>query len=79
MLRFYTIGLLILIVAILANVIAMKLNILTWYDYMSFLTKTNTSDITVKFIDYIWLFLVYPLTLGFGYRIGDYIYKLIFN
>ncbi|RNC85016.1 MAG: hypothetical protein ED556_10625 [Winogradskyella sp.] len=79
MLRLYIIGILILIIAILANAIAMKLNILTWYDYISVLTKSNSSEISVRFIDYLWLFLAYPLSLGFGYWMGDYIYKLIFN
>jgi len=79
MFRLYIIGILILIIAILANAIALKLNILTWYDYISFLTKDNPTEITVRYIDYIWLFLVYPLILGFGYWIGNFIYKLIFN
>lgn len=78
MLRLYIIGISILIVAIIANALAMKLNLLTWYDYISVLTKSNASEITVRFIDYIWLFLAYPLTLGLGYWLGDKIHNILF-
>ncbi len=51
------IGYLILIIAIVLNVLAKKINIKTWYDFLEDPKNTN-------FISYLWLFILYPLLLG---------------
>ena len=50
-------GFAILLGALLLNVIATKLGIMTWYDFI----KDRSS---VRIIDYLWLFAIYPLLLG---------------
>ena len=71
MLRIYVIGLSILIVAIIANFFAKIIGISTWYDFLNSFTDTTTSNF--KFIDYLWLFFIYPIILGLGYFLGELI------
>tara|TARA_B100000927_G_C16390145_1_gene438973 strand:+ start:228 stop:461 length:234 start_codon:yes stop_codon:yes gene_type:complete len=71
MLRIYVIGLSILIVAIIANFFAKIIGISTWYDFLNSFTDSTTSNF--KFIDYIWLFFIYPIILGLGYFLGELI------
>ena len=78
MIRLYIIGLAILIVAILANGIVIKLGIKSWYDFIELLSKNGTSAFNIlSTIDYLWLFIGYPLVLGSGFWIGNKIYQLI--
>ena len=79
MIRLYIIGLAILVIAIIANAIIVKLEIKSWYDFIELLTQNNSSAFKMlSLIDYIWLFIGYPIALGIGYWIGDKIYQLIF-
>lgn len=71
MVRIYVIGISILIVAIIANFIAKIIGISTWYDFLNSFTDPITSNF--KFIDYLWLFFIYPFTLGLGYFLGELI------
>ena len=73
MLRLYVIGAFILIIAIICNGLVSKLGIASWYDFLNSFTKNEPNDF--NFVDYIWLFIIYPLCLGLGYYIGD----LVFN
>ena len=78
MLRIYIIGLLILIVAIAANVIANALGASTWYSFIDqIVSKGFGAFKDAGFVNLMWLFLLYPLTLGFGYWIGDVAYSLL--
>ena len=80
MIRIYIIGLAILVIAILANSIIVKLGIKSWYDFIEQLTSSNVSNLKrATFIDYLWLFMGYPLVLGFGYWIGDKVYHVLFG
>lgn len=80
MIRLYIIGLAILIVAIFANGIVMELGIKTWYDLLEILTRNGTSAFNkINLLDYLWLFIAYPLILGFGYWIGDKFHHLLFS
>lgn len=80
MIRLYIIGLAILIVAILANGIILKLGLKSWYDFIALLTDDGASALNkLGLIDYLWLFFGYPLVLGFGYWIGDKLAQLFFN
>ncbi len=71
MVRIYVIGISILIVAIIANFFAKIIGISTWYDFLNSFSDTTTSDF--KFIDYLWLFFIYPIILGLGYFLGELI------
>ncbi|WP_115461687.1 DUF7672 family protein [Winogradskyella aurantiaca] len=78
MFRLYLIGLSILVTAIVANAIVIKLGFKTWYDFLTLLNQ----DIPATFknlgvLDLIWLFIAYPFILGFGYWIGDKIFNIL--
>ena len=78
MLRLYIIGLLILIIAIIANVIVVKLGFSTWYDFgPEFFSEGFPIIKEVGFVNSLWLFIIYPLVLSLGYVIGDKLYGLI--
>lgn len=78
--KLYIIGLTILLVAILANFIAAKLGLMSWYDFLNLLTANGTATFKeVRFFDYLWLFIIYPLTLGSGYWIGHKLFQIIFT
>jgi len=56
-LKYLIYGWIILIVAIPVNLIAKKIGLVTWYDFLVF----NKS---IGFLDAIFMFLVYPLIFG---------------
>ena len=79
MIRIYTIGLAILIIAIIANGIVVKLGLKSWYDFINLLTDQGLSALKeISIIDYFWLLIGYPLVLGLGYYLGDKLYTLLF-
>lgn len=78
MFRLYLIGLSILVTAIVANAIAIKLGFKTWYDFLTLLNQDGLTTLkNLRILDILWLFLAYPFLLGIGYWIGDKIYHLI--
>ena len=80
MLRLYIIGLCILIIAILANGIIIKLGLKSWYDFIEWISNEGrTAFSKLSYLDYVWLFIGYPLVLGIGYVLGDKIYHLILH
>lgn len=80
MLKLYIIGLAILITAILANILASKLGLLSWYDFLNLLSSKGIQSLkTVRFLDYLWLLLLYPFTLGVGYWFGIKLFQIIFS
>ncbi|MAJ83137.1 MAG: hypothetical protein CMC16_02495 [Flavobacteriaceae bacterium] len=74
MIRLYIIGVLILIIAILSNFIVSKLGVATWYDFLNNIAKNEPNNYSI--IDYLWLFILYPLVLGSGFFLGDLMYNL---
>lgn len=76
--RLYVIGVLILLGAILANIIATKLNLKSWYDLFLGISENSNYWIRIRIIDGIWLILIYPLYLGFSAYIGNIIYQKLF-
>lgn len=77
--RLYFIGIAILITAIIANVIIARIGLTSWYDFLNYIFDKSSSDIkNIGVLDYLWLFLGYPLVLGLGYLLGDKLYGLIF-
>ncbi|NNL31878.1 MAG: hypothetical protein HKO80_01600 [Flavobacteriaceae bacterium] len=78
--KLYIIGLCILLVAILANAIIVKIGILSWYDFLSLLNEHGSNGLKrIGIIDYLWLFVGYPFILSLGYLVGAKIFTIIFN
>lgn len=79
MLKIYIIGLFILIGAILFNALAARLGLMSWYD---FLTRMNSQGSPVladiKWLDYFWLFILYPFLLGLagwgGHKLAGFLF-----
>ena len=78
MTRLYIIGILILLGAILANIIATKLNLKSWYDLFLGVSENSNYWSQIRIIDFLWLILIYPLSLGFSAYIGNTIYQKLF-
>ena len=78
MARLYIIGILILLGAILANIIATKFNLKSWYDLFLGVSENSNYWSQIRIIDGIWLILIYPLSLGFSAYIGNLIYQKLF-
>ena len=78
MIRIYFIGLFILITAIVANILAVKLQLKSWYDLLNGLANSKSSWELITFKDSLWLFLVYPLVLGLGAVFANFIYLKLF-
>ena len=79
MVRIYFLGIFILLIAILANLMASKLELLSWYDFLEGLTNSPSFWSTLRLKDGLWLFLLYPLILGSGALLGDLLFSKIFN
>lgn len=76
MIKIYIIGLVILGIAIILNGLAAKIGILSWYDYLKLIIDKNRST-PIRWIDYSWLFFVYPFLLGMAYKMGEVLYTWI--
>ena len=74
LIKLYVMGLMILIIAILANFLATQLGLKTWYDFLN--QWGNGDAISLK--DGLWLFVLYPLILGCSILIGNMLWKSIF-
>lgn len=78
MIRIYFIGLFILITAIVANILAVKLQLKSWYDLLNGLANSKSYWELITFKDSLWLFLFYPLVLGLGAVFANFIYLKLF-
>jgi len=77
--KLYIIGVSILVVAIIANIIIAKIGLLSWYDFLNQLNEKGNSALkSIGVIDYVWLFIGYPLVLSLGYVIGNKVYSILF-
>lgn len=74
LIKLYVMGLMILIIAILANFLATQLGLKTWYDFLN--QWGNGDALSLK--DGLWLFVLYPLILGCSLLIGNMLWKSIF-
>lgn len=82
MTKLYIIGLSILLTAIIANTIAGYINVNTWYNFSNTILEKGSFLKALKeqsTIDFLWLFFLYPLTLGFGYLIAENLFNIFFN
>ncbi|WP_417854859.1 hypothetical protein [Xanthomarina gelatinilytica] len=79
MVKLYIIGISILLVAIIANAVAIKIGLKSWYVFIQLLSDIGLSAFReLNLWDYFWLFLGYPLTLGLGYLLGAKLYAIFF-
>ncbi len=77
MIKIYCIGLAILFIAIISNALIGKIGLLSWYDFLNKLTEEGFTMLkSIRFIDYLWLFMGYPFVLGLGYILGAKLYEL---
>jgi len=79
MLRLYFIGFSILIIAIFANAIIVKIGLKSWYNFIELLSELGFEAFKkINFFDYLWLFIGYPLLLSLGYVFGNKLHSIIF-
>lgn len=63
--KILTLGFLLLVAAIVFNLLAARLGLLSWYDLLTRLSSEGRSVFRqLRVWDYAWLFLVYPFLLG---------------
>ena len=74
LIKLYLVGLVVLVLAILANFLAAQLGLRTWYDFLNQWGAGNA----LNFKDGLWLFVLYPLILGCSLLIGNMLWKSIF-
>ena len=72
LIKAFLIGWVVLIAAILLNVAVQRLGIMGWYDFLNGLVSDGLGFFRrVRFIDHLWLWLLYPLLLGLSARAGS--------
>jgi len=79
MTKLYIIGLSVLLTAILANTIVSYININTWYNFSNTILEKESFLKALKeqsILDILWLFFLYPLTLGLGYLVGEKLFNI---
>ena len=80
MAKTYITGLIILFSAILLNGTIAKLGITGWYEFLTGLSEKGSALLPqLRIIDWLWLFLLYPLLLGGSALAGEKIHQLIFG
>lgn len=78
MLKLYIIGILILFIAVIANVIAGLLHVMSWYDAIVSLQQNGWNAFKQwRWMDYLWLFVLYPVILGAAAVAGNRLYELL--
>ena len=78
MLKIYIIGIAVLLIAILANILASVLGVLSWYDAILSLQKNGMGGLKQwRVLDYVWLFILYPTILGAGAFLGNRLFELL--
>jgi hypothetical protein len=78
MLRLYIIGIVVLLVAFAANMLAHVWGVKTWYDLFVLLQEHGWLGLRkLRVKDSIWLFVLYPLILGGGCMAGVWCYKVL--
>ena len=78
MLKLYIAGVIILLSAILANMLAAALGLASWYDLFRLLNEHGTAGLRkLRLVDGFWLFLLYPLLLGLGWKAAEWLLMLL--
>ena len=55
---------------------AAKIGVLSWYDYLK-LIMDKKSGTPIRWLDYAWLYIIYPFLLGVAYKLGEVLYTWI--
>ena len=80
MAKTYLTGIIILIAAILFNGIIARLGITGWYEFLTGLSEKGSAMVSrLRIIDWLWLFVFYPLLLGLSAVLGEKIHTILFN
>lgn len=80
MLKIYIIGLFILIAAILLNALAARMGLVSWYDFLTRMTSEGRAVFAdIRWLDYFWLFILYPFLLGLAGLGGHKLASILFN
>ena len=80
MAKTYLTGFFILIAAILFNGIIARLGITGWYEFLTGLSEKGSAVVSrLRIIDWLWLFVFYPLLLGLSAVLGEKIHTILFN
>lgn len=67
-----------MIAAILANGLAAKLGLKSWYDFITLLNQQGGKAFSMLHLaDYVWLFVLYPLILGGAAFLAFRLFKAI--
>jgi hypothetical protein len=78
--RVYFMGISILVIAIIANPLASRIGLLTWYDFgSSFFNNPIQTFFDTKWSSLLWLFIFYPIILGIGAFLGKKCFEIIFS
>ncbi len=72
MIKFIIQGWIILIVAIAANALVDFIGLKGWYEFLS-----ENSSRKTRFVDYLWLFILYPCILGSGVWLANSLTKYL--
>jgi|1048.fasta_scaffold22622_2 hypothetical protein len=80
MFKIYLIGTIILFTAIILNVIVQRFGIMGWYEFLTKLQGIGKITFsTMVLVDYLWLFVGYPLCLGFSSYLGEKLYDILIS
>jgi len=80
MLKIYLIGTMILFTAIILNIVVQRFGIMGWYEFLSKLQGIGKITFsTMVLVDYLWLFVGYPLCLGFSSFLGEKLYEILIS
>lgn len=78
MIKTYISGIIILVAAILMNGTIARFGITGWYEFLTGLSEKGSGMLSqLRIIDWLWLFLFYPLLLGLAAVAGEKIHTLI--
>lgn len=77
MLKIYFTGLFILLAAIIFNILAGRLGFMSWYDFLNRMSAEGKSAFkSLRWFDYLWLFIAYPSLLGLSGRMAIKLFTL---
>jgi len=74
MIRIFVTGWVVLAAAILLNLAVQGLRVMGWYEFLTTLSGEGTAVFgRMRWVDPVWLFLLYPLLLGLSARGGAWL------
>jgi hypothetical protein len=80
MLKIFLVGTVILYAAIMLNLIVQRFGIMGWYEFLNRLMEVGKITFsTMVLVDYLWLFVGYPMCLGFSSYLGEKLYDLLLS